>query len=457
MDSVPLSRLVADLGGDLRGSDREIVGAAIDSRQVQPGELFVALSGRRTDGHDFVSAARRAGAAAALLERAVADSLPQWIVADGRRTLAALGCWVRGQCNATRVVAVTGSNGKTTVKGMLASILAHSGATLATAGNYNNELGVPLTLCRLQRRHRYAVLELGAAAAGDIRGLAQWVRPSVGVITNAGPAHLGGFGSVAGVARGKGELFESLPEDGIAVINADDAFADLWRRLAGTRRCLTFGFGRQAELRATTAAGGELELRWEGDVWPVRLRLPGRHNRLNALASAAAALALEVPGSAVRAGLEAMRPLPGRLCWRDGLRGARILDDTYNANPASLAAAVRVLAEDSGRRWLVLGDMAELGNTARRLHRRAGWLARAAGVERLFAIGELATETAAGFGAGAACFEDRESLVEALATELGSDVAVLIKGSRSAVMDRIADRLSIEKPEVAGSEGRTCC
>ena len=453
MDSVALSRLVADLGGQLRGPDPDIVGAAIDSRSIRPGELFIALSGRRTDGHDFVTAARRAGAAAALLERAVAESLPQWIVPDGRRMLAALGCWVRRQCSATRVVAVTGSNGKTTVKGMLASILGHSGETLATPGNYNNELGVPLTLCRLQRRHRYAVVELGAGAAGDIRCLAQWARPSVGVITNAGPAHLGGFGSVAGVARGKGELFEALAEDGVAVINADDAFADLWRRLAGSRRCITFGFDRHAELRATTAAGGELELHWHGDILPVRLRLPGRHNRLNALASAAAALALEVPGSAIRAGLEAMRPLPGRLCWRDGIRGARILDDTYNANPASLAAAIRVLAEGSGRRWLVLGDMAELGNTARRLHRRAGWLARAGGVERLFAIGELATETAVGFGPGAACFEDRESLVEALSSELGPHVVVLIKGSRSAVMDRVADRLSIETPDVTGSEG----
>lgn len=452
MDSVPLSRLIADLGGHLRGSDREIVGAAIDSREIQPGELFVALSGRRSDGHDFVTAARRAGAAAALLERAVSDSLAQWIVDDARRTLSALGCWVRRQCNATRVVAVTGSNGKTTVKGMLAAILSQSGETLATAGNYNNELGLPLTLCRLQRGYRYAVLELGAGARGDIRCLAQWARPSVGVVTNAGPAHLGGFGSVAGVARGKGELFEALPEDGIAVINADDAFADLWRRLAGSRRCITFGFGRHAELRGVNAAGGELELHWHGEVLPVRLQLPGRHNRLNALASAAAALALEVPGSTVRAGLEAMRPLPGRLCWREGIRGARILDDTYNANPASLAAAIRVLAEGSGRRWLVLGDMAELGNTARRRHRRAGWLARAGGVERLFAIGELATETAVGFGAGAVCFDNRESLVEALASELGPDVMVLIKGSRAAVMDRIAERLVIEKPNVAGSE-----
>ncbi|EAR21840.1 UDP-N-acetylmuramoyl-tripeptide--D-alanyl-D-alanine ligase [Nitrococcus mobilis] len=453
MDAVSLSRLVADLGGHLRGPDTEVIGAALDSRRIRSGELFVALTGSRADGHDYLSAARTAGAAAALLERAVPEPLPQWIVADGRGTLAALGCWVREHCAATQIVAVTGSNGKTTVKEMLAAILARHGATLATSGNYNNELGVPLTLCRLQRRHRYAVLELGASAPGQIRRLTQWVRPSVGVITNAGPAHLDGFGSVAGVARGKGELFETLPDDGIAVINVDDAFANLWQRLARPRRCITFGLDRRAEVRATTAADGQLELRWDGRVLPVRLPLLGRHNQLNALASAATALALELPGAAIRAGLEAMRPVPGRLCWREGIGGARILDDTYNANPASLAAAIRVLAENSQRRWLVLGDMAELGETAGRLHRRAGQLARAGGVERLFVIGELAAASAAGFGLGAECFDDREALVKALSGGLGPDIAVLIKGSRSAAMDIVADRLAADKPDAAEMEG----
>lgn len=445
MDAMPLSRLSADLGGCLRGLDAEIVGAAIDSRTIQPGELFVALSGSRVDGHDYVRAASAAGAAAALVGRAVPGQLPQWIVPDAGQTLAALGCWVRQHCSATRVVAVTGSNGKTTVKEMLAAILACSGETLATAGNYNNELGVPLTLCRLRQRHRYAVLELGASAPGEIRRLTQWTRPNVGVITNAGPAHLEGFGSVAGVARGKGELFEGLADDGIAVINADDPFADLWRRLAGPRRCITYGLARQADVRAAAAASGQLELHWNGRTLPVRLRLPGRHNRLNALASAATALALEVPGPTIRAGLEAMRPVPGRLCWREGIGGAHILDDTYNANPASLAAAIRVLAESPGRRWLVLGDMGELGDTARRLHRRAGWLARVGGVERLFTIGELAAESAAGFGPGAERFDDRAVLVEVLSAELGPDVAVLIKGSRSAAMDIVAGQLTTDK------------
>lgn len=453
MDAMPLSRMIADLGGCLHGLDVEIVGAAIDSRTIQPGELFVALPGRRIDGHDCVSAASAAGAAAALVERVVPGALPQWVVPDAGQMLVALGRRVRQQCGATRVVAVTGSNGKTTVKEMLAAILACNGETLATAGNYNNELGVPLTLCRLRRRHRYAVLELGASAPGEIRRLTQWSCPSVGIITNAGPAHLKGFGSVTGVARGKGELFEELPENGIAVINADDPFADLWRRLAGSRRCITYGLVRQAEVRATVVAPDRLELHWDGRTLPVRLRLPGRHNRLNALASAAAALALEVPGQAIHAGLEAIRPIPGRLCWRKGIGGARILDDTYNANPASLAAAIRVLAESSGRLWLVLGDMAELGDTARRLHRRAGWLARAGGVERLLAIGELAAESAAGFGPGAERFDDQETLVKVLSARLGPDVAVLIKGSRSAAMDIVAGQLTTEKPDVAGMGG----
>lgn len=453
MDAVPLSRLVGELGGHLRGPDADILGAGIDSRTVQPGELFIALPGSRVDGHDYVSAASTIGAAAAMVERTVAVPLTQWIVPNAREMLAALGCWVRQQCSETRVVAVTGSNGKTTVKEMLAAILARSGATLATAGNYNNELGVPLTLCRLQRRHRYAVLELGASGPGEILRLTQWSRPSVGVITNIGPAHLAGFGSVAGVARCKGELFQALPDDSIAVINADEAFADLWRRLAGARRCITYGIFQPAEVRASVAADGRLDLHWGGGSFPLHLRLPGRHNQRNALASAAAALALDVPAAAIRAGVEAMRPVPGRLCWREGIGGARILDDTYNANPASLAAAIRVLAETSGRRWLVLGDMAELGDTARRLHRRAGWLARAGGVERLFVIGTLAREIAAGFGPGAERFDDREALVEVLSGALGPGIAVLIKGSRSAAMELIAERLAVGKPDAAEMEG----
>lgn len=453
MDAVRLSRLIDELGGSLCGADTEIIGAAIDSRRLQPGELFVALPGSRVDGHGYVSAARRAGAAAALVERAMPEPLPQWVVPDARRALAALGRWVRGQCSETRIVAVTGSNGKTTVKEMLAAILVRSGETLASPGNYNNELGVPLTLCRLQRRHRYAVLELGASAPGDIRRLTQWACPSIGIITNTAPAHLEGFGSVAGVAHAKGELFEALPADGIAVINIDEPYAALWRQLAGPTRCLSYGFSQHAAVQASLAVDGRLELHWDDRVLSVRLRLPGRHNQRNALASAAAALALEVPSSAIRAGLEAMRPVPGRLCWRKGIGSACILDDTYNANPASLAAALRVLAEHSGHRWLALGDMAELGGAARRLHRRAGWLARAGGVERLFAIGELAAETASGFGAGAERFADRERLIEAVSSELRPDIAVLIKGSRSAGMDRVADRLASETLDVAGLGG----
>ncbi|HET8700826.1 MAG TPA: UDP-N-acetylmuramoyl-tripeptide--D-alanyl-D-alanine ligase, partial [Nitrococcus sp.] len=325
MDATPLSRLVADLGGYLHGPDTEIAGAVVDSRAMEPGALFVALPGSRVDGHDYVGAAAASGAAAALVARALPEPLPQWIVPDTGRALAALGQWVRQRCSATRIVAVTGSNGKTTVKEMLAAIFSRCGETLATRGNYNNELGVPLTLCRLQRRHRYAVLELGASAPGDILRLTRWSQPNVGVITNAGPAHLKGFGSVTGVARGKGELFTGLAEDGIAVINADERFAGLWRQLAGSRRCITYGFARQAEVSAIVPADGRLELHCNAQTLRVHLPLPGAHNRLNALASAAAALALDVPGPAIRAGLEAMRPVPGRLCWRKGARGARIL------------------------------------------------------------------------------------------------------------------------------------
>lgn len=430
---------VAEWTGGRRHGDAVTVGeVGLDSRRLAPGGLFVAMAGERVDGHDFIADAARRGAAAALVEREGDWPLPVVQVADTRAALQALGSAWRRRLS-TRVVGVTGSNGKTTVKEMIAAILARRGATLATRGNLNNELGVPLTLLRLDRQHRYAVIEMGANAPGEIARLAAMAAPEVGVITNAGPAHLEGFGDLAGVARAKGELYQGLPADGVAVVNADDPQAGTtWYALVGERRCLRFGRGADADVRAAAEAGGGVfELQVPGGRHPVRLPLPGGHNVMNALAAAAVAVALEVPLADIVAGLEACAGVAGRLQWHTGSGDCRVLDDTYNANPASLQAALDVLAAEHGERWLVLGDMGELGAGAEALHAEAGAAARRAGVHRLFAVGTLAAAAAGAFGDGGRHFDDRDSLLAALRAELSGEVRVLVKGSRFMGMDRI--------------------
>ncbi|WP_421620902.1 UDP-N-acetylmuramoyl-tripeptide--D-alanyl-D-alanine ligase [Alkalilimnicola ehrlichii] len=434
---------VAEWTGGTRHGDAVTVGeVGLDSRSLAPGGLFVAMAGERVDGHDFIADAARLGAAAALVEREGEWPLPVVRVADTRAALQALGAAWRRRL-AARVVGVTGSNGKTTVKEMIAAILARRGATLATRGNLNNELGVPLTLLRLDREHRYAVIEMGANAPGEIARLTAIAAPEVAVITNAGPAHLEGFGDLAGVARAKGELFQGLPDAGVAVVNADDPQAPTWYALVGDRRGLRFGRGADADVRATAeTAGGHFELQIPGGRHPVRLPLPGRHNVMNALAAAAVAVALEVPLGDIVAGLEACSGVAGRLQWRTGREDCRILDDTYNANPASLQAALDVLAAEHGERWLVLGDMGELGAGAEALHAEAGEAARRAGVHRLYAVGTLAAAAARAFGEGGRHFDDRDSLLAALRAELSGEVRVLVKGSRFMGMDRIVAGLA---------------
>lgn len=453
MEPVRLRTLASALGGETRGADATVTGAVIDSRRAGAGDLFIALPGSRHDGHEFVAAARDSGAAAALVTRFVDDPLPQWCVDDARRTLAELGCRARAESPALRI-GVTGSNGKTTVKGMLASILGRAGPTLATEGNLNNELGVPLTLCRLDRSHRFAVLELGCSRPGDIRLLASWSRPDIGLVNNAAPAHLEGFGSVAAVAGTKGELFEALPADGWALINADDPHAGLWQRQAAHCRMLRFGLGNpEADVSGEATAEGQLRLSLpDGEVRVVRLALPGRHNRANAVAAAAAAWAAGVGAAEIAAGLETVRPVPGRLAPRAGLHGSEILDDSYNANPASLAAAIETAVADGREVWLALGDMGELGAEAEALHAEAGRLARRQGVRRLDACGELAARAALAFGEGGHAHPDQATLIDALAGALHPGVRLLVKGSRSAAMERVADALAHDR----GREGPAC-
>ncbi|MFO1410778.1 MAG: UDP-N-acetylmuramoyl-tripeptide--D-alanyl-D-alanine ligase [Steroidobacteraceae bacterium] len=435
-------------GGTLHGADADFAEVVIDSRRVGRGDLFVALPGSRADGHDFVAAAAAAGAAGALVARRVDAPLAQVVVPDVE---AALGAAARAwrAAYAGTVLAVAGSNGKTTTKEMLAAILAQAGTTLATRGNLNNQLGVPLTLLRLAPEQRYAVIEIGANHPGEVAALAALARPRIGIVTNAGAEHLEGFGSIEGVARAEGELFAALPPEGVAIVNADDAYAALWRGMTPAR-VSGFGLAPRADVRAEAlrfdvdARGfvARFELVAPAGRRAVELALGGRHNVQNALGAAAAALAAGASLDHVVAGLAGVRAVSGRLQFRLTRAGAWLIDDSYNANPSSVRAAIDVLAELGGRAWLVLGDMGELGEFAAGSHRDAGRYARARGVERLYAHGPLAALAAREFGSGAQCFEAAEPLVRALQADLQPDVRLLVKGSRLNRLERVVAALT---------------
>jgi UDP-N-acetylmuramoyl-tripeptide--D-alanyl-D-alanine ligase len=446
MRELSLSAVAALAGGTLRGEDRPFQGLAIDSRRVVDGNLFVALTGEHTDGHRFLEAAREAGAAGALVARPVDDPLPQVVVADPRRAMGEAAAAWRRRFDLP-VVAVTGSNGKTTVKEMLSAVLSESGQVLATEGNLNNDLGVPLTLSRLEGHHDFAVIEMGANHAGEIAGLCRLAAPRVGIITQCAPAHLEGFGSVEGVARAKGEIYQGLDPEGFAVINADDPYAEFWQGLAAGRAQIRFGLERAADVTATWqghAAGSTLRVTTPVGVVGVELPLPGRHNVMNALAVTAVVVVLGLPLETVAAGLAAVAPVSGRLRHLPGRRGARVVDDAYNANPGSVRAAVDYLKGLDGERWLVLGDMAELGDEAEAMHAGVGRHAKEAGIERLFTCGELSAAAARVFGPRAVHYPDRERLIPDLQDALHGEVVVLVKGSRSAGMEAVVAALAEE-------------
>ncbi|MCK8516288.1 UDP-N-acetylmuramoyl-tripeptide--D-alanyl-D-alanine ligase [Methylonatrum kenyense] len=435
-----LQDIASAMQGARLHADTAFTGLSTDTRQLGEDCLFVALRGPNFDGHDYLQQARAGGAAALLCEYGRLPDAPGIEVPDSRRALGELARHWRRRMPA-RLVAITGSNGKTTSKQMLAAILSQVGPTLATRGNLNNEIGVPLTLAELTPEHAFGVIEMGASAAGEIAWLVSLAEPEVGVVLNAGPAHLEGFGSLQGVAEAKGEMFSGLPADGIAVINADDSFATLWHDMAGVRRRVTVSLAGEADLRGETLAGGGLRLHWQGERVDLHLPVPGTHNQRNALSAAAAALALEVPLATVATGLEAFEPEAGRLQLLSGPNGSCLIDDSYNANPSSLRAGIDVLLQQGLEPWLVLGDMAELGPESSALHAAAGHTAREAGVTRLYAVGPLSVAAVDAFGAGGRHFKDKTGLQATLQQELHGGVAVLIKGSRSAGMDQLVRAL----------------
>ncbi len=450
MISMRLSEAGRATGAVLQGADAGFVGVSTDTRTLQRGALFCALRGPNFDGHDHCAAAAQRGAIGALLEHEVDTRLPALIVPDTQQALGALArAWRRRF--AIPVVGITGSNGKTTVKQMLASILGVDKPVLATSGNLNNEIGVPQTLFQLDQTHRYAVVEMGASQLGDIATLAAIAEPDVGVITLCAPAHLEGFGTIEQVARTKGEMYSGLPADGIAVINFDDDFAAYWRKIAADRQVLTFGFTAAADVHAKAieargpGRGMRFTLHTQTDSVAVTLPFDGRHNVANALAAAAAALALDSSLDTIRQGLETASNVGGRLRVCEGRRGAQIIDDTYNANPTSLRAALAVLATAGGEKWVVLGDMGELGPEAREMHEQLGREARTLGIDRLYALGPLAAAAARGFGARAQSYTDIDRLNADLVAAIGSDVTVLVKGSRFMRMERVTAALGGER------------
>jgi len=447
-----LSRATGILNGTLHGSDAHFRGISTDTRTINPGELFFALRGPNYDGEEFLGRASASKAAGAVVCDAVNGQLPVIQVDNTRRALGMLAAEWRQRMSAT-VIGLTGSNGKTTLKELIASCLSLADATLATRGNFNNDVGVPLMLSAIEPRHRFVVIEMGANHSGEIAYLTSLAMPRIVVITNAAPAHLEGFGTIEDVARAKAEILQGASPPEWAILNADDRFFSYWKRKA-TSRVASFGLAFDADFRAVdlkmTASGTRFTLVGErlvaaGGKLEIALPLVGKHNVVHACAAAAVASLLGIEGDIIRRGLELATPVSGRLRPLPGIGGATVYDDSYNANPASVTAAAEFIAGCGGEGWLVLADMRELGKDAAELHRSVGEAARRAGVTRLLATGPLSRNTVEAFGRNAAWFETTDQLVRELILDLGrhrpSVVNILVKGSRSMHMERVVHAL----------------
>ncbi len=448
-----LASAAVSMRGILHGDDRPFAGLSTDTRTLREGELFFALQGPNFDGHDYVATAEKNGAAGAVVTRVVEETLPQMTVDDTRAALGSLAAAWRDQQPAT-VIGITGSNGKTTVKELVKSCLAQKAPTLATTGNLNNDIGMPLMMSRIEEKHRFAVLEMGANHVGEIAYLASLAHPDVVLITNAAEAHLEGFGSVEGVSRAKGEILTDPRRPMTAILNADDTYFGYWSSLVEDIRMISFGLGPDADVRAdnieTRPEASRFDLHLPDASIDIGLPLSGIHNVRNACAAAAVAHALDVDVQRIKKGLERATPVGGRLQAMRGINGAKLFDDSYNANPLSVIAAAEFLAQLPGENWLVLGDMKELGDDAATLHREVGEAARACGIHRVFALGLLSQNVVEGFGESATWYDGEDALLDDLGAAMAPGVNVLVKGSRSMHMERIVDAI---RDDDAGGRG----
>jgi len=449
------------LGARMVGGNAEFTRVTTDSRDIRPGDLFVGIRGKRFDGQEFAAQALAAGAVAALISDESPVTGPAsrlLVVRDTRLALGQLAAYWRARF-AIPLIAITGSNGKTTVKEMLAAILRLStgeNGVLATADNLNNDIGMPLTLLRLRNQHRCAVVEMGMNHLGEISYLSRLAKPTAALITNAGTAHIGELGSLEAIARAKGEIFEGLDKAGTAIINSDDAFADFWRNLAKPRQVLSFGLESKAAVSARyelAEAGSLITIMTSESHFVATLNVPGLHNVKNALAAAAAAHALGIDAKAIAAGMADFRGIKGRLQRKRLPTGATLIDDTYNANPDSMRAAIAVLSAHTGPKVFVMGDMGELGETASAMHAEVGEFAKRAGVDRLFALGDMSAEAVRGFGDGGVHFLAMEDLLDTITSVLTRDTALLIKGSRFMRMERVVEALGALNGEQTAKGG----
>jgi UDP-N-acetylmuramoyl-tripeptide--D-alanyl-D-alanine ligase len=441
-----LSEAAAAMGGRLIGDDVVFDSVSTDSRDIVAGQLFIALRGEKYDAARFASRTLEQGAAGVVVNHYGAPQVsPSIVVEDTRIALGKLAAHWREKFSIP-VAAITGSNGKTTVKDMVAGILrAQTGSpdtVLATEGNLNNDIGCPLTMLKMRPEHRYAVLEMGMNHFGEIAYLTRLARPNVALINNAQSAHVGFLGSLDAIAKAKGEIFQGLGSSGIPIINADDPHADVWRSMNTSRPVIGFGFTSGAQVQGESVAdatGQQLSIRTPQGEVSVHLNVSGKHNAQNALGATACALAMGAGLDAVRSGLLAFSGVKGRLQSKSGLHGARFIDDTYNANPDSVKAAISVLSQQLGRKILVLGDMGELGDASAALHAEVGLAARQSGVDQLLTLGELSKAAAQAFGSGALHYERIQELLADLENELAPNVTVLVKGSRTMKMERVVD------------------
>lgn len=446
MISVTLRQLAGILHGELHGQDLTLDTVTTDTRKVTPGCLFVALKGERFDAHDFVGHAKNGGAGALLVSRKLDIDLPQLVVEDTRLAFGELAAWVRQQVPA-RVVALTGSSGKTSVKEMTAAILSECGNTLYTSGNLNNDIGVPMTLLRLTKEHQFAVIELGANHQGEIAWTVGLTRPEAALVNNLAAAHLEGFGSLAGVAKAKGEIFSGLPLNGVAILNADNNDWLNWQATIGDRKTWRFSpNAANSDFTATnihvTSRGTGFTLQTPTGNVDVLLPLPGRHNIANALAATALAMAVGANLQSVKAGLANLKAVPGRLFPVVLGENKLLLDDSYNANVGSMTAAVQVLSEMPGYRVMVVGDMAELGTESEACHAQVGDAAKAAGIDRVLSVGTLSKTISDASGVGEH-FTDKSAVITRLQTLIAEHqiITVLVKGSRSAAMEEVVRAL----------------